>query len=202
MTVDTSRFIVLEGLDGAGTTTQTARLHEYLTSQGRSSFLTREPTDGAIGVFTRDLLSGGQPPTPSQRVLGLLFAADRLTHGAQIARALSDGRDVVCDRYILSSMAYQTLDPAITAEWVIEANRGCALPHLTFLLDVPVDVCLERISGRSADRTIYERKDRLETIDGNYRRLASLYEQYYGRLITIDGTGSPAEVHSAIVAGL
>jgi dTMP kinase len=197
-----TRFIVLEGLDGAGTTTQAARLHEYLTSRGPGCFLTREPTDGSIGAFTRGLLTGDHSPTPSQRVLGLLFAADRLAHGVEIERELAAGRDVVCDRYILSSMAYQTLDPAITADWVIEANRGCAAPHLTFFLDVPVDVCLERISARSADRTIYERRDRLETIHANYRRLVPQYEQYYGRLVTIDGVKGPDEVHAAIVAEL
>lgn len=199
MPENTSRFIVLEGLDGAGTTTQAARLHEYFTHRGRKSFQTFEPTGGPIGSFTRGLLTGQDL---SQRVLGLMFAADRLVHSGDVARHLAAESHVVCDRYIFSSFAYQTLDPDITAEWVAGANSGCATPDLTLFLDVPVDVCLARISARNETPSLYERKDRLQTIHDNYRRLAGFYEQHYGRLITIDGTASPDEVHAAIIAAL
>jgi dTMP kinase len=200
MTPEDRRFIVLEGLDGAGTTTQARRLYDYLTTQGRDSFLTFEPTSEPIGAFTRDLLSQETPP--SQRVLGLLFAADRLSHTDVINRHLEAGRDVICDRYVFSSIAYQTLDPDISAEWVHEVNRGCALPDMTIFVDVPVDVCLSRIASRAGGRTIYERTDRLETIFHNYQRLFDFYRQHYGTLVTIDGTLSPDEVHEAIIAAL
>lgn len=200
MSSSASRFIVLEGLDGAGTTTQALRLHESFTLAGRDSFLTFEPTAGAIGTFTRELLSAKEPPP--QRVLGLLFAADRLAHTADINRQLIEGRDVICDRYVFSSMAYQTLDPSIAAEWVVESNHGCAVPDLTLFIDVPVQTCLERIGARNEDRTIYEREDRLRAILENYRRLTGLYEHHYGKLVTIDGTPSPDDVHAAITAAI
>ena len=199
MPADASRFIVLEGLDGAGTTTQAARLHEYFTQQGQESFQTFEPTGGPIGSFTRGLLTGQDL---SQRVLGLMFAADRLAHREEISRHLLAGAHVVCDRYIFSSFAYQTLDPDISAQWVAGANDGCATPDLTLFLEVPVDTCLERISARNERPTLYERKDRLQTIHDNYLQLAGFYEQHYGRLITIDGTASRDDVHAAIVAAL
>ncbi len=199
MPANASRFIVLEGLDGAGTTTQAARLHEHFTQQGQKSFQTFEPTGGPIGSFTRGLLTGKDL---SQRILGLMFAADRLAHSQEIARHLDAGTLVVCDRYIFSSFAYQTLDPGIEAEWVAGANDGCAVPDLTLFLDVPVDICLERISARNESPSLYERKDRLQTIHDNYLRLTGFYEQRYGRLITIDGTASPDDVHAAIVAAL
>lgn len=191
------RFVVLEGLDGAGTTTQARKLNDYFTQRGTDSFLTFEPTDGAIGTFTRELLTGAD--TVSHRVLGLLFAADRLAHSHIVRAQLDAGRVVVCDRYILSSIAYQTLDPDIDAGWVAEANHGCAVPDLTVFVDVPVAECLRRIHARAEDRTIYEREDRLETILANYRRHAAFYEERYGRLVTVDGTAPVEAVHAAIV---
>lgn len=194
------RFIVLEGLDGAGTTTQTRRLHEYFTKRGSDSFPTCEPTPEPVGAFTRSLLSGDAPPP--QRVLGLLFAADRLQHSATIRNHLAGGRHVLCDRYIFSSMAYQTLDPDISAEWVRDVNAGCAVPDLTVFVDVPVEECLRRLGGREGDRSIYERADHLQTILDNYRRLTGFYEAHFGTLVTVDGTGSPDAVHAAIVSAL
>jgi dTMP kinase len=192
-----TRFIVLEGLDGAGTTTQARKLNDYFTQRGTDSFLTFEPTDGAIGTFTRELLTGAD--TVSHRVLGLLFAADRLAHSHVVRAQLDAGRAVVCDRYLLSSIAYQTLDPDISAEWVAEVNHGCAVPDLTIFVDVPVAECLQRIHARAEDRTIYEREDRLQTILANYRRHAPFYQQHFGRLATVDGTASVEAVHGAIV---
>jgi dTMP kinase len=195
-----SRFIVIEGLDGAGTTTQARKLHDSFTLSGKDSFLTFEPTSGAIGTFTRSLLSTDDPP--SQRVLGLLFAADRLAHTADIEENMRGGRDVICDRYVFSSIAYQTLDPSLSAEWVVESNRGCAVPDITLFVDVPVDTCLERIAARNEGRTIYESGERLRTILDNYRRLIDFYQRHYGKLITIDGTPSPDDVHAAILTAI
>jgi len=200
-------FIVFEGLDGAGTTTQTGRLHEYLTSRGLGSFVTFEPTSGPVGGFIRDILGGrishdGEPFRPGEESMALLFAADRLAHTGTVNAQLEAGNHVVCDRYVLSSMAYQSLDPSMSAERVVELNRGCAIPHLTFLLSVPVDVCLERLSGRGDSPSIYEKGDFLRTIAGNYGRLVGLYESLFGELIVIDGSSTPDEVHAACVREL
>ncbi|HKW13911.1 MAG TPA: dTMP kinase [Candidatus Krumholzibacteria bacterium] len=199
-----ARFIVFEGLDGAGTTTQAARLHDYFTRGGAASFLTHEPTPEPIGAFIRRLLTGrepgrdGSPYRPDERAMGLLFAADRLAHSGVITAALSRGH-VVCDRYLLSSMAYQTLDARIGAEWVINVNRGCAIPDLTLFVAVPVDVCLARIGTRNAATSIYETRAQLETIAANYEKMLSVYEKQFGRVIRIDGTRAIDDVHAAVL---
>jgi dTMP kinase len=203
-----ARFIVFEGLDGAGTTTQANRLQSLLTQRGIPSFLTHEPTPDPIGAFIRrlltqrELLPDGSPYRPDEVVMGLLFAADRLAHSAHIAERLRAGETVICDRYIFSSMAYQTLDPAIRGEWVIDINRGCAPPDVTLYLATPVEVCLERVSSRRGDAGIYESRAHLETISRNYESLRPLYEKTFGRLVTIDGSLPADDVHTAVLSAL
>lgn len=200
MTMLERRFIVFEGLDGAGTTTQTGMLHDYLTRQGLDSFQTFEPTDGSVGRLIRELLTGaGDHGHPPELAMALLFAADRIAHSGRIGEALAGGSHVVCDRYIFSSMAYQSLDSSIPGERVIELNRGCARPDITIFIDVPVDTCLERISARNNSRTIYERADLLQTISKNYGSLRGLYETTFGKTVTVDGTLSPADVHHDVI---
>ena len=199
------RFIVFEGLDGAGTTTQAAKLQAWFTRKGVSSFLTNEPTSDPVGTFIRRLLTGqeragdGSPYRPDERVMGLLFAADRLAHSALIESRRRAGEHVICDRYIFSSMAYQTLDPSIRAEWVIDVNQGCAVPDVTLFIAAPVDVCLARVAARRGDTTIYENRPHLETIAHNYEKLLPQYEASFGRVERIDGTMSVDDVHAAVV---
>jgi dTMP kinase len=203
-----ARFIVFEGLDGAGTTTQAARLQAYLTLQGIPGFLTNEPTPEPIGTFIRRLLSGaergndGAPYRPGEQAMGLLFAADRLQHSRVIESRIAEGTHVVCDRYLLSSMAYQTLDPDVTASWVIEVNQGCAIPDVTIFIAVPVDVCLARVRARQADLSIYETLPHLSKIAANYERLLPLYAATFGRVLRIDGSRSVDDVHAAVVEAI
>jgi dTMP kinase len=188
-------FFVLEGLDGSGTTTQGSRVVEHLRSRGVSCSLTREPTGHPIGRLIRDALSGTHATdeklgqiTLSEAALCLLFAADRIEHSVEIEALRAAGTHVISDRYVLSSIAYQSRDPGITPERVIEVNRGIALPDITFLLDVPVDECLRRLGRREDTPTIYERRDTLEDIAMRYEATLALYEQHYGQLVRIDGT--------------
>ncbi len=203
-----ARFIVLEGLDGAGTTTQAARLQTHLTRSGRHSFLTNEPTSEPVGAFIRRLLTSqerggdGTPYHPGERTMGLLFAADRMAHSRVIETRLAAGDHVVCDRYIFSSMAYQTLEPSITGEWVIEVNEGCARPDLTLFLAVPVEECLARVTARRGGVSVYETRAYLDTIAANYERLMPVYEASFGRVVRIDGTRSIDDVHHAIVKAI
>lgn len=201
------RFIVIEGLDGAGTTTQSGMLTEYFTRRRTNSFRTFEPTDAPIGKFIREILTHRIPVQHasgymSEHVMSLLFAADRLGHSARIRELIDSGRHVVCDRYIYSSLAYQTLDPEIAPEWVVDINRGCAVPDATLFISVPVDTCMERITARGDEGTVYERKDFLETIDRNYARLRGLYEDRFGTTIDIDGTQPPEAVHADLIAAV
>jgi dTMP kinase len=199
-------FIVLEGLDGSGTTTQAALLHNYFQGLDRPSRLTCEPTDGPVGKLIRDALSGrltssstGDTVLFSERTRCLLFAADRLEHSQEIETFRSVGETVISDRYILSSIAYQALDESISSAWVIEVNRGCAVPDLTLFLDVPVSLCLKRLHKRKDRPTVYEKKSLLTAVDRNYRRTISIYEKRFGLFRSIDGTPSPKRVHEAIL---
>lgn len=202
-------FIVLEGLDGAGTTTQARRLHNLFLDKGLSCELTNEPTDEPVGKLIRDALSGrmtspatGERIEFSEAALSLLFAADRIEHSRAIERALKGGRHVVCDRYVWSSIAYQSLDPGIPAERVVEVNEGCSVPDVTILLEVPVKECLRRLSARKDSPTIYEKKNVLEGIRANYEATRDLYEAEFGPLVTIDGALTIERVHKEIVTGL
>jgi dTMP kinase len=205
----TGHFIVLEGLDGSGTTTQAALLHDYLTRRNRKSHLTCEPTDEPVGKLIRDALSGRltSPGTGTkiafcERARCLLFAADRQEHSMALASIRAKGKDVICDRYILSSIAYQTLDDSIKAPWVIDVNRGCAVPNLTLLLDVPVKECMNRLSSRKDRPTVYEKRQILTAIEKNYIRTLPLYKKHFGPVRRIDGHRSIEAVHDAIVAAV
>lgn len=202
-------FIVLEGIDGAGTTTQAKKLHNYIQRKGLSAWLTNEPTDEPVGKLIRDSISGritsprtGKRIGFSEGALCLLFAADRLEHSRAVEDKRERGAHVVCDRYVLSSIAYQSLDRSIPPRRVIEVNAGCAAPDVTFLLRVPVAECLARLKRRNDTPTVYERKAKLERIDRNYRAARKLYEKFFGPLVVIDGTRSVEEVHAEIVAGI
>ena len=207
MPLNDSRFIVFEGLDGAGTTTQAARLQAYFTRSGAPSFLTNEPTSDPIGAFIRRILTGqergpGGAYRPGEQAMGLLFAADRLAHSELVRERMRRGEHVVCDRYLFSSMAYQTLDPEITGDWVIDVNRGCAVPDITLFIAVPVEVCLARVGSRGTATSIYETRAHLETIATNYDRLLPMYEEHFGRVVRIDGTRAIDDVHDAVIESL
>jgi dTMP kinase len=209
MTKARGKFIVLEGLDGAGTTTQAARLHETLSSRGMIGHLTREPTDGPVGRLIRAALSGELAPDDSgegtllpENVLCLLFAADRIHHSGEIERYLSAGTHVISDRYVHSSIAYQALDPAISAERVIAVNQGIAIPDVTFFLRVPVDECLRRLESRGGTQTVYEKRDLLVAVEKNYDESLEAYERHFGPVVEIDGTRDIDNVHSAILGNV
>ena len=163
------RFIVLEGLDGAGTTTQAHLLGERLAARG-PVWVTWQPSDRPAGLLIRRILKGEVVTDP--RALALLFAADRLDHvygPGGIAEHLSRGENVVCDRYYLSSLAYQTLDASFT--WVHSINSQAMRPDLTVFLEVPVLVCLERIGARQGERKeLFEREEALQRVRESYYR--------------------------------
>ncbi|MCO4747876.1 MAG: dTMP kinase [Proteobacteria bacterium] len=192
-------FLVLEGLDGAGTTTQTERLCAALRDRGGEVLETREPTDGPVGRIIREVLRGDDR-APTVETLPWLFAADRADHlTRKVEPALKRGSYVVSDRYYHSSLAYQSLTLPLEQVAALNAFRS---PHLTFFVDVPVEECLRRITKRGGELEIYERKDKLERIAAAYERVLALVEQRGETVIRIDGTQSPAQVHKAILAAV
>ena len=198
MSQSRGRFIVLEGIDGAGTTTQTERLVTHLRGRGRAAQATREPSGGPIGRLLRELLLG-QHPLPDGAGVGgstmaLLFAADRLDHLArEVEPLLAAGTDVVSDRYLLSSLAYQAVES--DRPWVASLARGVRRPDLTILVDLPIAVAAERRrrAGRPVER--YDADSYLARVAENYRQLAG----ETGASV-VDGAGSPDEVGQAIAA--
>jgi dTMP kinase len=153
------RFVVLEGLDGAGTTTQAMFLAEALRRAGHRVVLTCEPSEGPVGTLLRQAL-GGRPGrlggrTLSDATLALLFAADRLDHVASLVEpALASGAMVVSDRYVLSSFAYQgrVLAPA----WVESLNAKAPIPDLTLFLEVRPSVAAARRRWRGGRKELFD----------------------------------------------
>ncbi len=170
------KLVVLEGLDGAGTTTQSRLLGERLAARG-PVWCTWEPTDRPAGLLIRRVLEGNLVTDP--RALALLFAADRLDHvygPAGIAERLRRGENVLCDRYYLSSLAYQTL--AAGFSWVYALNSRAMRPDLTLFLEVSVAACLERIGGRQGERKeLFEREEALARVRQSYYRAMRRLQQ-------------------------
>src|SRR5687767_10711098 len=160
-------FIVLEGVDGAGTTTHTGLLARALRKKGLPIHTTREPSDGPVGVLIRQILTGrvvvpgisGNRPS-SWSTMALLFAADRMDHlEATVMPNLMDGVTVLSDRYDHSSVAYQSItgggEPE-TVKWVREINKHARRPDLTIVLDVDPNEAARRRRDRSVGREIYD----------------------------------------------
>jgi dTMP kinase len=193
-------FIVLEGIDGSGTTTQLDRLARHLTGKhGRQAHTTREPSTGPVGRLLREILAGGHALPGGEPVDGLtaalLFAADRRDHlRREIEPALAAGMDVVSDRYLLSSLAYQAEEA--NRDWVAGLARELRPADLTLLLDVPVEVAAarRRAAGRPVER--YDADRVQERVAENYRELVAALPG--GRII--DARGSIDDVSAALYA--
>ncbi len=160
-------FIVLEGIDGSGTTTQCSTLAGRLAEMGLQAHTTRQPSDGPIGVLIRQVLTGrlvvpgcDGARAPGWATMATLFASDRLDHlEADIVPTLSQGVTVLCDRYDYSSVAYQTVSGGggdDVSAWVREINRHARRPDLTLVLDVDPKVAAARRASRSGSPELYE----------------------------------------------
>jgi dTMP kinase len=191
------KLVVLEGIDGSGTTTQLDRAVACVASLGRRAVATREPSTGPVGRLIREALLGRlSMPDGSRmdgRTMALLFAADRIDHlQREIEPHLADGTSVVSDRYLLSSLAYQAEEA--DRAWVGSLARGVPAPDLTILLDVPVEVAAARraAAGRPVER--YDADSYLAKVAANYRDLARADP----RVVVVDGTGSKDAVAALI----
>lgn len=188
-------FFVLEGLDGAGTTTQTSCLAKWLRSLGHSVHVTREPSDGPIGRLIREMLRNRHGKVDPSAI-ALLFAADRLDHLArEIHPKLSAGNIVISDRYLMSSLAYQGRDGALP--WVEILNQRADTPDLTVLLDVDPEVCLSRLAARGSAAELYERRETLEAVYNAYHCLVD-DEKISGTLSVVDGSVEVEQVFEAV----
>lgn len=189
-------FIVLEGLDGAGTTTQASLLTARMQNAGHRVVPTSEPTHGAIGRLIREILAGRVETTPE--ALAMLYAADRHEHlydpAQGIIRLLRDGW-VVCDRYLFSSLAYQTVQCDYSL--VYELNRRFPLPrHLVY-----VDVSPEMSGERRRERPATEIFENLEFQRAVYERYTRALADFAGsdmHVHILDGSAAPQDISEHI----
>ncbi|MED5371320.1 MAG: dTMP kinase [Myxococcota bacterium] len=185
------RFIVIEGLDGSGGTTQVR-----LLSQALAATATREPTDGPIGKLIRQSLA--EPMLLGDGVLPYLFAADRKDHLERLIEPkLAAGVDVVSDRYLHSSLAYQSL--AMPFEQVFALNADFRAPDLCVMLELPVAQCLERIEARGQARDRFETEKQLVAISEQYERVLAHLEARGDRILRLDASQSIKALHKQIL---
>ncbi|MBE6706093.1 MAG: dTMP kinase [Ruminococcaceae bacterium] len=161
------RFIVFEGIDGSGKTTQARLLAEHLEKNGRKTFLTAEPTTLPTGRALREALSGKINRTECQ--MAVMFVDDRIAHNVHptegIAALLDAGIDVICDRYYYSTLAYQ--GQSTDYAWVKSMNLDCPeirKPDLCIYIDLLPNQSLERISRGRDSVEIYENLDTLTKV--------------------------------------
>ncbi|MCJ7732830.1 dTMP kinase [Candidatus Bathyarchaeota archaeon] len=182
-------FIVFEGVDGGGKSTQIKMLSEFFKEVGYDVELHMEPTHESIGsllwTYMRSKNRSFNPETEA-----LLFAADRIEHGKTIQRALDEGKVIISDRYLHSSLAYQGA-AGVDVEWMKSLNRHALKPDLVILLDIDPEKSLERVSDR--DKTVFEESEYLKRVRAEYLRYADA-----GELTVIDATQPIMDVHAEI----
>lgn len=194
------RLIVLEGIDGAGKTTQAELLAEFLRAQGREIVRTAEPTAFASGIALREALGG--TVKKSECEMAVMFVLDRIAHNLHptegIEAYLSRGIDVICDRYYYSTLAYQghTTDYA----WVRSMNLDCPeirRPDLCIYLDLTPEQSLERIQKGRDSVEIYENRETLERVR---RAFFAVFEDLgsHDRIAVVDAYRSPEEIADEI----
>jgi len=189
-------FVTFEGVDGSGKSTQAQLLAERLRSEGREVVLTREPGGTAAGERIREILLHGEGLAPWAEAS--LFAAARAQLVDEVIRpALARGADVVSDRYVDSSLAYQGLARGLGVERVLEVNllaTGGLLPDRTFLILLPPAEAAARRGGEP-DRIEREGAAFVEEVDRAYREIARVFAQ---RVVVVDGTLNPEDMAEII----
>jgi dTMP kinase len=205
--MQSGQLIVLEGVDGAGTTTHAKVLADALRARV-PVHLSAEPSNGPIGTLLRLTLTGrvvaggasGTARAPAWNTMALLFAADRLDHlESELLPNLREGVNVVCDRYDHSSIAYQSLTGGgpDAIPWLRDINRHARRPDLTIVLDVPPEVAAERRRRRRASNEIFD-ADELQA------RLCEFYaglERHFPdeRIVHVDSVAPIEEVAARVL---
>jgi dTMP kinase len=204
------RFLVFEGLDGAGSTTQMELIGDWLRQLAIPVFTTFEPTGSAVGQHIRALLKDDPwaDDVGWAEYMALLFGADRTAHLSHpdrgIEAALDRGEWVLCDRYLVSSLAYQSSED-VPESWVLAVNRAAArfVPDVTVFVDTPVELCLERIAERNRSTPeagkddVFHDAGRLTRISARYAELLAAGE-VAGSLISVDGSPPVDQVCGSI----
>lgn len=200
-------FLVMEGIDGCGSTTHAKLLAKALKSRGLEVVLTCEPSSGPIGSLIRQVLQrrlfvqdATGPRNFDWSTMALLFAGDRMDHlDSTIAPALRTGAVVISDRYDLSSLAYQSVTAHNGADpipWIRQLNAQALRPDVTVVIDVPAEVAEERRRTRGGVEEMFEARELQARLATVYARAEELVPN--DRLIHVPGVGEVGEVASRV----
>ena len=194
-------FIVFEGIDGAGKTTQINLLAEKLRTAGLDPYITAEPTGMETGRAIRRVLSGAVPKTPTQ--VAAMFVQDRIDHNVDpeqgIEVLLAQGKAIICDRYYYSSLAYQ--GSLTDFDWVMACNCDCPeirRPDLCIFLDLSPEESMKRITRDRAETEIYEKADTLTKVRARYMDVFEKLSTRGDQIEIIDASGTIEQTANAI----
>ena len=193
------KFIVFDGIDGAGKTTQLDMLARRMTDDGESVYITAEPTGGDIGRLLRSALSGADKRSECE--MAVMFVLDRIAHNAEIEEKINDGVCVLCDRYYHSTLAYQgkTTDYA----WVRSMNIDCPeirKPDACIYLDLTPEQSLKRISRGRSSVEIYENLEKLTEVRDSFYSVIEDLRQTGEKIFVLNADCSREELAEEIYA--
>ncbi|MBQ7378688.1 MAG: dTMP kinase [Clostridia bacterium] len=198
-------FIVFEGIDGAGKTTQIELLADKLRGAGFDPYITAEPTGMETGKAIRRVLSGAVPKTPTQ--VAAMFVQDRIDHNVDpeqgIEVLLAQGKAIICDRYYYSSLAYQ--GSLTDFDWVMAANCSCPeirRPDLCIFLDLSPEESMKRITKGRTQTEIYEKADTLTKVRARYMDVFQKLSARGEQIEIIDASGNIEQTAEAINAAI
>lgn len=192
------KWVVFEGLDGAGTTTQADLLAKRLKKElayPEEVFQSAEPTSGVIGLTLRSVLRG--EILLDKTAMALAFAADRSDHlhrSDGILARRGRGHWIVMDRYLYSTLAYQDCPER---DWLLQINARFPRPDFLVYLDTPIDVCLRRMEQRNGESDLFEKEDPLRRIEESYRWVLEV-EARRTKLLVINGCLSADEIAARV----
>jgi len=193
-------LIVLEGLDGAGTTTQATRLVEHLRARGKKAHLTCEPSSGPIGKLLRELLAGAHAiggQALSQPTFGLLFAADRLDHmQREVEPAIARGEVVVSDRWYHSSHAYQ--GTGAERDWIAQINARALKPDVTIFLKVRPEIAAKRRVAAGRAKELFDDLAMQSDVDAGYKATIAELQAAGERIVIVDGEANEDDVFAQV----
>jgi len=193
-------FITVEGIDGSGKTTLIKIVEKILNQRDVKPIVTREPTDLPTGKIIRTFLKQSGSSDLYHQKLALAFASDRLNHlNTTIIPNIKSGKTVISDRYLFSSLAYQSVN--LDYEWIKSINFFARLPELVIYIDLPVSVALSRITSRGEDLEIFESESFLSKIKKNYNTILDDYDKKCN-IIKIDGNKPISELESVLTIEL
>ena len=190
------KFITFEGCDGCGKSTQLRLLSEYLTENGIPHIFTREPGGGKISEQIREILLNGKNAEMTDECEALLYAAARMQHlSDRVIPALQEGKLVVCDRYVDSSLAYQGYARGIGADFIESINKLALTkyaPDITVFIDLtPEEAFLRKHGADENDRLEQAGMEFHRKVYQGYKALSVIYPE---RIVCVDGRQTPQEI--------